>query len=271
MKTKIIAEFCYNHCGEMSNAIKMIDEAAKLKLWGVKFQKWDIDSFPDEVKKQKRNDKHAFGNTYYQHRKKLELSIRELKELKEYAEFKKMIFICSGKDLKSLQQLVKYGIRNIKLPSQRLLDKEVLNYIKDNKNKIRMLLVSTGMHYEHEIKEAEIIKLANVVMHCITDYPAKLNDCDISFMRKAGVYNGYSSHEFEGKAIKYAVCCGAEYIERHYTLDRTMKGADHIASSDFNEMKRIIEEIKEAEMIMGSGKRDLNKPELQNRKYYLNF
>lgn len=271
MKTKIIAEMCYNHCGNMDYAKSMIDEAASLGLWGVKFQKWDIDAFPEDVKNQVRTDKHAFAKTYIEHRKKLELSIEQLVELKDFAEFKKLVFICSGKDMASLQLLIDNDIRNIKLPSQRLLDKQMYNYIVNNSNFFRMLLVSTGMHYENEIKKAEIIKIANVVMHCITDYPAKLNDCDIAFMRTAGIYNGYSSHEFEGRAIKYAVTCGAEYIERHYTLDRTMKGADHIVSSDYNEIKRIIEEIKEAEMIMGSGKRDLNKPELKNREFYLNF
>jgi sialic acid synthase SpsE len=255
----------------MDNAVKMIHEAKKLGLWAIKFQKWDIDYFPDEIKNKKRNDKHTFGKTYYEHRRELELSIDQLYELKEVAEYNGLIFICSAKDLNSLKLLVNNGIVNIKLPSQRLLDKEMFNYIKDHINEIRELYISTGMHYEEEIKQAEIIKYANVIMHCVTDYPVKLNDCDIGYMNKNLFYNGYSSHEFEGRAIKYAVCAGAKYIERHYTLDKTMKGADHIVSSDYYEMKRIIEEIKESEMIMGSGKRDMNKPELKNREFYLNF
>lgn len=271
MRTKIIAECCYNHNGNINAASKMIHEAAKLNIWGVKFQKWDIESFPDSVKNQPRNDKHSFGNTYYEHRKKLELDINQICELSKTAEYLGLVFVCSAKDMNSIQLLLDYGIRNIKLPSQRLLDKEMLYYIKNFRKRINLLMCSTGMHYENEIKNAEIIKYCDVVMHCVTDYPAKLNDCDIGFMRKAGLYNGYSSHEFEGRAIKYAITCGAEYIERHYTLDKTMKGADHIVSSDYNEMKRIIEEIKEAEMIIGSGERDLNKPELKNREYYLKF
>jgi sialic acid synthase SpsE len=271
METKIIAELCYNHCGSFNLAIEMIEECAKLKLWGVKLQKWDIDSFPDEIKQQKRTDKHSFGSTYYEHRKKLEFNIEQLLELKRYVEKKELIFICSAKDLNSLKLLIENGINNIKLPSQRLLDKHMLEYIKHNRNMIRILMLSTGMHYEEEIINAEILKYADVIMHCITDYPAKLNDCDVGYMRNIGLYNGYSSHEFEGRAIKYAVAAGAKYIERHYTLDKTMKGADHIVSSDYNEMKRIIEDIKEAEMIMGNGKREMNKPELKNREYYLKF
>ena len=271
MKTKIIAEMCYNWNGEISLAKKMIDEAKALNLWAVKFQKWDIDNFPEEIKNQKRNDKHSFGSTYYEHRKALEPSVECLLELKEYTEYNDMLFFCSAKDYNSLLLLLENGISNIKLPSQRLFDKQMLIYIKSNRNKIRQLAVSTGMHYEEELREAEILGYSDIVMHCITDYPAKLNDCDIGYMRQSRLYNGYSSHETEGRAIKYAVACGARYVERHYTLDKSMKGADHIVSSDYEEMKRIVNEIKETEMILGSGKRDMNKPELKNREYYLKF
>lgn len=269
MKTNIILEMCYNHQGDVETAKKMIDEAFQLRVWAVKFQKWDIDSFPEEIKEQPRNDKHAFGDTYYEHREKLELSISELLMLKEYANKYGLLFICSAKDLKSLIQLTEAGIKIIKLPSQRLIDGDMYRFLKNNRPDT--LIISTGMHYEDEIKKSKILNIADIVMHCVTDYPANLNDCDIAYMRNSGIYNGYSSHEFEGRAIKYAVCAGASYIERHYTLDKTMKGADHISSSDYEEIKRIINEIKEAEMVMGSGKREMNKPELVNRKYYLNF
>jgi sialic acid synthase SpsE len=190
-------------------------------------------------------------------------------ELKEYTENQEMFFICSAKDLNSLKLLVESGIEAIKVPSQRLLDKNMIDYIAPIREQL-IILTASGMHYEEEIKDCYWRGFSDVFMHCITDYPANLNDCDLSFMRKIG-YNGYSSHEFEGRAIKYAVACGAEYIERHYTLDKTMKGADHIVSSDYKEMERIIEEIKEAEMIMGSGKRELNKNEENNRKFYRGF
>lgn len=269
MQSKIILEACYNHCGDMNIAKEMINEAVKLKVWAFKVQKWAINDFPEQIKKQPRNDKHAFGKTYYEHRKVLELSIDQILELKEYTESKGLVFMCSGKDLASVKLLVQHGIDYIKLPSQRLLDKNIVSFLKPLEKEL-FILASTGMHYEDEIKKSYWYKNADVIMHCITDYPAKLNDCDIAFMNKL-CYNGYSSHEFEGRAIKYAVVSGAKYIERHYTLDKSMKGADHIVSSDYKEMERIIEEIKEAEMIMGNGKRDMNKSELNNRKYYLGF
>lgn len=269
MRCKLIGELGYNMNGSIDLAKSMIDELSNLNFWAVKCQKWDIENFPDEVKNKKRNDKHSFGKTYIEHRRALELSIDELLELKEYSEKQGLSFICSAKDFNSLVLLIESGIDIIKIPSQRLLDKQIIEYIEPIRDSL-FVLVSSGMHYEVEIIKSYWKHKADVFMHCVTDYPVNLNDCDIDFMRKIG-YNGYSSHEFEGRAIKYAVACGAEYIERHYTLDKTMKGADHIVSSDYKEMTRIIEEIKEAEMILGNGKRELNKNEVNNRKFYLGF
>jgi sialic acid synthase SpsE len=269
MNTKIIAECCYNHNGSMDIAKQLIDNAKKLNLWAVKFQKWDIENFPVTVKNKIRDDKNSFGHTYYDHRKFLELSIEKLLELKVYAENLGLIFICSGKDILSLKLLVENNIRYIKIPSQKLLDKEFYYYL--NKFSDLKIFVSTGMCNENEIINNQWIDKADCIMHCISNYPANLNDCDLSFMKQHDFYNGYSSHEIEGRAIKYAVACGAKYIERHFTLSKNMKGTDHFVSSDYKEMERIITEIEEAEMIQGSGKREMNELELRNRSYYRSF
>ena len=78
MKTKIIAEIGYNHNGSIEKAKEIIDQVSKLKLWAIKFQKWDIESFPEEIKKQIRTPENSYGETYYEHRKSLEFSINEL-------------------------------------------------------------------------------------------------------------------------------------------------------------------------------------------------
>jgi sialic acid synthase SpsE len=89
MRTKIIAEIGYNHNGSMENARKIIREVAKLGLWAVKFQKWNIEGFPENIKNQRRNTPDRdYGETYYEHRKYLEFSISQLAKLKEYAEKK---------------------------------------------------------------------------------------------------------------------------------------------------------------------------------------
>jgi sialic acid synthase SpsE len=277
MHTKIIGEVGYNHQGEYDIAKQLIDEAAELGLWAVKFQKWTIDEFPEHIKKKSRNDKNSFGKNYYEHRKKLEFSIRQLKMLKNYAEKQGLEFMCSGKDFTAVKELVEMGCKYIKLPSQRYKDNDIFKYLYRARGEKRFnILVSTGMNDGEEALRSRWIDCADVLFHCISLYPAKPKECELAFGRKlwalrGGKSFGYSSHEDEGKAIKYAVAAGATYIERHITLDKTWKGTDHKLSSDVEEMKRIIKEIEEVEMILGDGKRRMTKKEKEYRAYYRSY
>lgn len=278
MKTKIILEIGYNHQGDIEIAKHLIDEAKKLKVWGVKFQKWSIEEFPENIKKQIRNDENSFGKNYYEHRKFLEFSIDQLKELKEYSNEKGLKFVCSGKDFTAIKQLVNMGCQYIKLPSQRYKTHDIFKYLTKNKKGYK-ILVSCGMNNGQEIYKSRWVELADVLFYCISLYPAKINEIDFETMRKLFTYRqykykgicGYSSHEEKGDGIKYAVLLGADYIERHFTLDKTMKGSDHKISSDPEEMKKIIKDIKEIEKLLGTGNRQLTKEELKLREYYWSF
>lgn len=269
LRTKIIAEIGYNHNGSIELAKEMIEAAADLNLWAVKFQKWAVDDFPKWLKRQERSIENSFGLTYYDHRKFLEFSIDQHAQLKEYAESLGLQYICSGKDFTSVKELVdELKIKYIKLPSQRLIDQSIFDYLKPKKI---IKMISTGMSYEKEIVESRWLKEADVIMHCVSLYPARIEDCDFGFLRNNSFFNGYSSHEEDGSAIKYAVMLGCEYIERHFTTDKTLKGSDHKISSDPDEMRRIITEIREAEIIFGDGKRNISGNEQKIRDFYREF
>jgi sialic acid synthase SpsE len=279
MKTKIILEVGYNHNGSFELAKKMINEAKKLKVWGIKFQKWEVEEFPNKIKNIKRQSHNSYGKNYYEHRKYLEFNMDQMIELKEYAEKKGLEFVCSGKDFTSLKKLIENGIRHIKLPSQRYKDNAIFKYLyKERGQKGFNILVSEGMCLGKEVYNSRWIDCADVLFHCISLYPAQLNETHFEFMRRLFFlrnYNnkacGYSSHEIDGKAIKYAVALGADYIERHFTLDKTDKGSDHKISSDPKEMRRIIKEIKEIEEILGDGTRPLSNKEWELREYYRSY
>ena len=99
-----------------------------------------------------------------------------------------------------------------------------------------------------------VVDIIDVLMYCVSIYPAQLYDCKIntiSEMQKYKASIGYSSHEIVGYAIKYAVLQGVSYVERHYTLSKKMKGHEHAISSDKKEMIGIIKSIEEAEQIRG--------------------
>jgi sialic acid synthase SpsE len=272
MKTKIILEVGYNHNGDIELAKDLIGAAKELKVWGVKFQKWDINGFPKELKKKVRNNPNDYGRTYEEHRKYLEFDIKQLKELKKYAEKLGLEFVCSGKDLVSLKQLVEMGCKWIKLPSQRYLDNDVFKYMYyARKEQDVKIMASTGMITGKQIVKSRWFAKdgADVLMHCISQYPAKEENVNLAWVSER--YNGYSSHETEGRAIQYAVARGCEYIERHFTLDKTDKGSDHAISSDVKEMKRIIKEIEYVEKILGEKKRDIKKEEIELGLYYRSF
>jgi N-acetylneuraminate synthase len=83
---------------------------------------------------------------------------------------------------------------------------------------------------------------------------------------------GYSSHDTDGVAIPWAVTLGARYVERHFTLDKAMKGSDHsTVSSDPDDMERIIRSIEYAEELLGSSSPDLDDEEKKVRKIYRGF
>lgn len=274
MKTKIICEIGYNHNGSVDNAKKLIEEAKKLNVFAVKFQKWDIEGFPIEIKNKTRNKPEIdYGLTYYEHRKYLEFDIDVLLKLKEFAENMELQFVCSGKDFVSLKQLVEAGFEYIKIPSQRYHDNNIFHYLyKERIKKHFCIMASTGMLNGKQILKSRWKDKdgADVLFHCISLYPALLNQCNLAWMRNIN-YNGYSSHEIEGRAIKYAVCIGAKVIERHFTLDKNDKGSDHKISSDVKEMKRIIKEINEVEEILGDGKRNISEDEIKLGQYYRSF
>jgi len=272
MRTKFIAEIGYNHNGDEEIARQLIDEAKRLGFFAVKFQKWDLESLPKWKREECRLPENSFGDTYYEHRKFLEFDKKQLTGLKEYAESKGLEFVCSGKNLQAFKDLIDIKIDWIKLPSQRYSDLDVYEYlISERKKRPFKIIVSTGMMFDYEIINSDWIKEADIIMHCISKYPAEILDVNLAWMRSTGFYNGYSSHERGAEAVKYAVILGAEYIERHFTLNKNMKGSDHSISSDPQEIEELFEEIRQVERILGSDRRRPDGDELNVRDTYKKF
>jgi sialic acid synthase SpsE len=287
MKTKIILEFGCNHQGDFNIAKQMIDEAYKLGVWGIKFQKRDIESMSEEEKNKPRSMSNSFGTTYYEHRKALEFTPKQLAELRDYCKTKNLRFVCTAFDLKSIYDLASINCHLIKLPSQLYRKERLKNALLSiRKKKGIKILVSTGMHTALEISTGlctnfEIynnswIQQANIIFHCISVYPAPLQLINLSTLQRlkeiAKGKVGYSSHDLKGEGVKFAVLCGAEYIERHFTLDKTWKGSDHsTVSSDPPEVQKIIAGIEWAEKLLGDPERLCSPKEQKVRKVYRGF
>ena len=272
MKTKVILELGCNHNGDFNIAKELIDRASELGAWSVKLQKRDIEAIPDNVKEKIRDPVTSFGENYYEHRKALEFSFEQMKDLKNYIETKGMVFSCSAFDLNSYLFLQEIETKYIKLPSQLLTEKQ---FFTSKKERSHNVTVSTGMHDQEEILSSWWKKNADIVLHCISVYPCLTGETNmntIGLLRHEWLCEvGYSSHDYHGFAAPYSVLLGAKYIERHFTLDKDMKGSDHsTVSSDPLEMKFIIDRIQEMETILGSG-RELSSKEKAVRKIYRGF
>jgi N-acetylneuraminate synthase len=262
-KPFLIAEIGCNHKGEMSIAKDMIGVAKEFcKVSVVKFQKRDPKSL---LSKKEFNAKHpnpynSYGSTYGKHREKLEFKIKDHKILKKFCEKKKIIYSTSVWDFKSTKEVVKLNPDFIKVGSATNLRFDILNYLCEKfKGKIHLSLGMTSKKEEEKIINFFLKKKRSkslILYACTSAYPVPIEDtCLLEIERLKNNYKneihdiGFSGHH-HGIAIDIAAyTLGANYIERHFTLDRTWKGTDHAASLEpdgLRKLKRNLDETYKA-------------------------
>jgi sialic acid synthase len=203
-------------------------------------------------------NKNSFGKTYYDHRKALELSNDDFLELKRYSEDRGFDFISSFTDEVSLDFLVNVcNLRYLKIASQRMADIELLKKAADTG---REIIISTGMSNIEDVDRAMDIFKNNkkYLMQCTSSYPCVESDINLNVIKtyqekyKDVECFGLSGHHMSIAPDIAAFVMGANIIERHFTLDRTMKGTDHIGSLELDGVRKIIKYIKQVEEAMGS-------------------
>lgn len=254
----IIAEVGINHNGEMAIAKQLIDAAQDAGAHAVKFQKRTIeDILTKEGLEKPYTSPHAFAPTYGEHRRKLELSAEQMRELKEYASTRGILFFASVWDKKSADVMEEIGVDAYKIPSADVTNTELLEHVA-RKNK--PVLLSTGMSSEEEIEKAVATVLRHnarlILFHCLSLYPSPREKLNIAYMdvlkeRYAPLPVGYSGHEIDIMPTLVAVARGAQIVERHLTLDKTMKGSDHAASLTPTEFRQMTESVKDIQVLIG--------------------
>ena len=274
-KTLIIAEIGVNHNGDMILAKKMIDEAVAIGVDIVKFQTFNADDLivPHAKKASYQLEGYQDKETQFEMLKKLELSEEMHFELLEYCSAKKIKFLSSAFDIKTDKFLNKLNLEYFKIPSGEITNLPYLEYIGSLNKKI---ILSTGMAYLDEIEFA--INILNksgtskkniTVLHCSTEYPAPKKFVNLNFMniiREAfDIEVGYSDHTEGIEVAIAAVALGAKIIEKHFTLNKKLAGPDHKASTEPSEFKLMIEAIRNIEIALGDGIKELGPAELNNR------
>lgn len=257
MKTKVIAEIGCNHKGEMEIAKNMITIAALYcNVDVVKFQKRNNKEL---LSKEQYNSPHpnlenSYGTTYGTHRDFLEFTIDQHRELKLHCESLGVTYSTSVWDMTSAKEVALLQPALIKVPSAMNNHYEMLKWLCDNYT--GEIHVSTGMSNYKEIDElVNFFEKCNrnmdlVLYNCTSGYPVPYNDVRLlEITRLKEKYDdrvksiGFSGHHL-GTAIDIAAyALGAEWIERHYTLNRQWKGTDHSASLEPEDMKKLIDDL----------------------------
>ena len=276
-KTIIIAEAGVNHNGDIETAKRLIDAAADAGVDYVKFQTFKANKIVTKQAKradyQNKNTKDL--DTQYEMLKKLELNEDSHHLLIKYCNQKGIKFLSTGFDLDSLKFLNKIGIRLAKIPSG-----EITNYpyLKKVAQLYSEVILSTGMSDMDDINKALAIllkfgvKKENItILHCNTEYPTPMSDVNLKAMlhiqTELDVKIGYSDHTLGIEVPIAAVSLGAIVIEKHFTLDRNLPGPDHRASLEPNELKSMVNSIRNIEKALsGSGIKEPSKSELKNKQ-----
>ena len=273
----IIAEIGNNHNGNLDTAMKLIESAKESGADAVKFQVKNIEkSFAKDLLDSPYVNENSFGKTYREHKMALEFSEEQMKQLYDFAAKIDIICFSTPFDTDSVDMLERIGNSIYKISSFHVTDLNLIKYVCQTKKPI---IISTGMSTIEEIDKAiELIKKYTkdfVIMHCVSCYPTEDEDVNLNVIPTLkNRYNcpvGYSGHE-RGIAITAStVLLGSCAIERHFTLDRTMKGPDHASSVEPIGLNDIVTRSKKIFNAMGTSEKEVLDCELKNRKKFRGY
>lgn len=278
MSVFIIAEAGVNHNGRLDLALKLCDKAKEAGVDAIKFQTWITENIvtqsADLASYQEKNIA-TKSDTQFQMLKKLELSFNDFIEIQKYCTNIGLQFLSTPDDEESLDFLVGLNLKFIKVSSGEVTN---IPYLRKIGSKKQPVVLSTGMSTLSDVELAYntliISGAPNVdLLHCTTNYPCPMDEVNLKAMLtlqetfKCQV--GYSDHTLGIEIPIAAVALGASIIEKHFTLDKSMEGPDHLASLSPKELKEMVQAIRNIEIALGSGIKEPNESEKEISKVVL--
>lgn len=266
----IIAEGGVNHNGRLDLAFRLCDEAKKAGVDAIKFQTWKTEKIVTRqatlatYQEVNINDK---DESQFEMLKKLELSYDQFRDIKRHCQDIGIEFISTPDDEDSLEFLCELGVPFLKIGSGEVTN---IPYLRKIASKHQNVILSTGMAYLSDVDIAyrtllEYGAKSVSLLHCTTNYPCPKNEVNLRAMQTLKdafkCHVGYSDHTMGIEVPIAAVAMGAEIIEKHFTLDRTMDGPDHKASLDSLELKAMVDGIRNIELALGDGIKQPNPSE----------
>ena len=275
--TFIVAEIGCNHGGSLETLKKMMLRAKQCGVDAVKSQKRCPREFltPEQYRRPYDNP-HSFGKTYGEHREALELGAEEWQEAMEFADDLGILLYASVFDITSARLMKDIAAEIMKIGAGQATRSDLLNEVAGYGLPV---MLSTGMSTYEEIDAAVAIFKARsadlTLMQCTSCYPCAYKDLHLrvipTLAKRYGLPVGFSGHHASVAIDAAAVAMGAVAIERHFTLDRTMKGTDQAMSLEPTGLEKVVKYIRATEEALGDPEKrvlEVEKPiRLKHRGY----
>lgn len=256
--TFIIAEAGSNHNGDLETAKELVDVAADAGADAVKFQTFRANKmYPDDHELQLLDSDESAYDLF----KRLEMPYEWIEELYQYARSRDLYFISTPFDNESADELADY-IPAYKVPSSLLVHHPFLEYLSQQGKPI---IMSTGGKTIQQVEDAvDVIRNSGstelILLQCTTAYPTPIDRANLqvirSYREQFDLPTGLSDHTVEPSiAPTMAVALGANVIEKHITLDKSMDGPDQFFSLEPDQFKQMVTHVRKAETAMGSGEK----------------
>lgn len=270
----IIAEAGVNHNGDPALARRLVEQARACGADAVKFQTFTTESviIAEAPKADYQRQTTDASESQLEMLRKLQLSHRDFREIKEHADRVGVLFFSTPHDTRDIDFLVSVGAPLIKVPSMDIVNLPLLEEVGCRKVPV---VLSTGMATLSETERAlETLRQAGcpsiILLHCVTNYPIKDEEANLRVMDTLALafdcIVGFSDHTVGTAVAVAAVARGAKVIEKHFTLDCAMAGPDHAASLDPAQFAQMVTDIRRVEQALGSEVKRPLPVELANRK-----
>ena len=264
----VIAEIGHNHQGSLEKARELFREAKQAGAHAVKLQKRDNRGLYTRAAYGKPYDnENSFGSTYGEHREFLELGAREYRALQAYADELQIDFFSTAFDVASADFLEGIGVVAYKIASGDIRSTPLLQHVARFGKP--MILSTGGARIEDVQRAYEAVMPINpqlAILQCTAGYPASFEELDLRVIgqyreRFPGAVIGFSGHD-NGIAMPVAAyVLGARIVEKHFTLNRAMKGTDHAFSLEPVGLRKMVRDLERTYKALGDGVKKIHDSE----------
>ena len=262
-KTYFIAEIGVNHNGNLQLAKEMVLAAKSSNADAVKFQTFKAKNLvtPQTPKVEYQKKYTSKNENHYEMIKSLEMSEAMHYQIFNFCKKNRIDFISTPYGIDDAKFLNSMGCKIYKTASADIIDLEMQEYLAKKK---KTVFISVGMANIKEIKECVDIykKYKNknfVLLHCVSNYPCSHKSLNLNVLKKlSSTFNcrvGFSDHSVGPEAAMLSVALGAIIIEKHFTINKKLKGPDQAASVLPGDFSKMVDYVGKAQLILGKGKK----------------